>query len=781
MKQIQPFFLVILAAIFTMIACQDEREQKDYPETRITESFNENWKFIQEDPESAAEAGFNDKSWRSLNVPHDWSIEGEFDQNNSTGRGGGYLPSGIGWYRKTFYVPTAFENRKVFIHFDGLMANSDVYINGEHLGHRPNGYVSLEYDLTDHLQFGKDNTIAVRLDNSKQPASRWYTGAGIYRNVRLIAKNDIHIDNWGVFVTTPEVSKEKATVKIQTNIVNTSDENKDFTLTTLLKSPDGSTTASDSITVKLPANSSDIFEQLIAVENPNLWSLDNTVLYTAHTEIVANSTIKDNLNTNFGIRTFRFDADNGFYLNGENIRLKGVCLHHGGGAVGAAVPLNIWKERLKQLQNIGINAIRTAHNPVAPEFLDLCDQMGFFVMNETFDTWRAKKNHGDYGYQHYFDEWWEKDTRSIVMRDRNHPSIFMISIGNEIRDNLNNDKGFETYKMQQELVHELDGTRPVTMGLFRPNQARVYQNGFAAMMDVVGQNYRENELLQASKDNPNWKVIGTENGHTIQAYHIWRDNPEISGHFLWTGIDYLGEADWPEISRDFGLFDRAGFTKPRTFERESWWSENPMIQIFRREYHLGEGELVNDWTPNDFDTYDEAHLEIYTNCDEVELFLNDKSLGVKKRPANHSPVKYQLTYQQGTIKAVGRINGEEVAIHEMKTAGPASQTALSASKQALTNNWNDVAIVSVELQDENGTHSPNTDKLLEFEVIGDGELVAVDNGSRTSHEPFMNTNTRRTARGNAIAIVRANKNKGQFTLNVSSEGLNSATIDFEIE
>ncbi len=780
MKRINLLFPLLLFTVLLISSCS-HKEEKNYPDTRITQSFNENWKFIQDDVEDASNPGFNDEAWRTLNVPHDWSIEGEIDRDNPTGRGGGYLPAGIGWYRKTFYVPTAFEQRNVFIHFDGLMANSDVYINGEHLGHRPYGYVSMEYDLTPHLNPGKDNTIAVRLDNSKQPASRWYTGAGIYRNVKLIVKNNVHVDNWGVFVTTPEVSEEEAKVNIKTKIVNTSETNESFTLKTVLKSPDGTIVGVDSISTEMASDESNTLEQEIDVENPDLWSLDNTAIYTAHTEIISDGKIQDNVDTDFGIRTFHFTPDKGFFLNGENIRLKGVCLHHGGGAVGAAVPLGIWKERLNQLQSIGINAIRTAHNPVAPEFLDLCDEMGFFVMNETFDTWRSTKNHGDYGYQHYFDEWWEEDTRSIVKRDRNHPSIFIISVGNEIRDNLDNEEGFETFKMQYDLVHELDGTRPVTMGLFRPNQNNVYQNGFADMLDVVGQNYRENELLQAAKDHPDWKVIGTENGHTLQAYLIWRDNPEISGHFLWTGFDYLGEADWPEISRDFGLFDRAGFTRPKTYQRESWWSEEPMVRIFRREYHLGEGDLVDNWTPNDFDTYDQAHIDIYTNCDEVELFLNEESLGVKKKPANDAPIQYQLGFEKGTLKAVARKDGEEVATHEMKTAGTASQIALKASKQTVVNDWNDVVIVRAELQDENNIPSPNNDKILTFEVSEGGQLVALDNGSRTDHDPFLNTNERRTDKGKAIAIVRTNKNNGQFTLKVSGEGLKPSTMDFEIE
>lgn len=778
MKQFS-YLVLPLLFVFCLITSGCDNQQKPLPNSRVVQSFNQDWKFIQEDQEGAENVRFNDSKWRHLDVPHDWSIEGEFDQDNPTSRGGAYLPSGIGWYRKSFTIPKSAQDRKVWINFGGLMANSDVYINGHHLGHRPYGYVEINYDLTDYLNYGKENVIAVRLDNTLQPASRWFTGAGIYRHVDLIIKESTYVDHNGVFVTTPEVSDDRATVRVRTDVVNTG-ESSEVLVKSILLTSNGTVVATDSVRKDIGQNGNFTFDQSLDVKTPKLWSLNNPEMYVNETEVWVNGQLKDEVATNFGIRSFHFDAQKGFILNGENIRLKGVCLHQDGGAVGSAVPRGVWEERLVQLKSVGINAIRTAHHPFAPEFLEACDQMGFFVMNESFDTWRAKKNHADYGYQHYFDEWWEEDTKAMVLLDRNHPSIFITSIGNEIRDNLNNEQGFETFKMQRDLIHSLDGTRPVTLGLFRPNQANVYQNGFAEMMDVVGQNYREDELAQASKDHPDWKVMGTENGHTRQAYLVWRDNPSIAGHFLWTGYDYLGEADWPEVSHDFGLFDRAGFTKPRTYERMSWWSDEPMVRIFRREHHLGQGGLIDDWTPTDVGAYDEASLEIYTNCDEVEVFHNDQSLGVKKRPKDHSPIKYRLTFQPGSIKAFARNKGEVVAVHEMNTAGDASNIKLSSSKSILSNDWEDVAIVRVQLIDENGTHSPNVDKVLNFEVIGDGELVAFDNGARDSHEPFFG-DKRRTSRGQVMAIVRATSDGGSFQLKVSGDGLETASVEFTNE
>lgn len=778
MKLFQKFWLGVSVLVLALLtACS--APAPDYPDGRVESSFNDNWKFFQGEAEGAEAARFSDGDWRVVTVPHDWSIAGEFNRDNPSGRGGGYLPAGIGWYRKSFAVPRSAEGRKVWIHFDGLMANSDVYINGEHLGHRPNGYVGIRYELTPHLLYGKENVLAVRLDNTLQPASRWYTGAGIYRKVKLVVTEPVYVEENGVFVTTPEVSPEAAKVSVQTTMVN-SGEAAEVELKSSLLGPDGSLVAENIVSQSVAAGERFTFEQDLQVAQPDLWSLDTPLLYTNVTELWVDGKQLDLLETPFGIRSFYFDAAKGFFLNEENIRLKGVCLHHDGGAVGAAVPLGVWEERLERLRELGINAIRTSHNPFAPEFLDLCDRMGFFVMNETFDTWRARKNNADYGYQLYFDEWWEADTRAVALRDRNHPSIFIISVGNEIRDNLNNEQGFETYKMQQDLIHELDGTRPVTMALFRPNQAGVYQNGFAEMMDVVGQNYRENELAEASRANPHWKVMGTENGHTRQAFLVWRDNPSIAGHFLWTGYDYLGEADWPEVSHDFGLFDRAGFTKPRTYERQSWWSDTPMVHVFRREHHLGQGGLVDDWTPTDFDTYDEAHLEIYTNCDEVEVFHNEKSLGVKQRPDDASPVRYRLTFQPGSLKAVARNKGEVVAVHEMQTAGQPVAITAAAHKSTLSASPDDVSVVRVQLVDENGTPSPNRDQVLTFEVLGNGELLGVDNGARDSHESFLGPR-RRTARGQAMAIVRATGDSGSFELKVSGEGLEPVSLKFEIE
>lgn len=751
--------------------------------SRIVSSFDNGWLFFKGDAKEAALPGFNDASWRKINVPHDWSIEGPYSRDNKTSRGGGYLPAGIGWYRKYFEMPVTYKMEKVFIEFDGVMANSDVWINGFHLGKRPYGYSSFQYDLTGHLKFGngKKNVIAVRADNSLQPASRFYTGAGIYRHVRLEVTQPVHIDHWGTFVTTPEISSRNAKVNTQTTVLNESAKRVSVTLETTIMDKEGKATKKMVSTKNIKAGDSFDFQQNIYVDNPVLWSIDEPNLYQAITVVKSGKQVLDSTTTTFGIRSAKFEAATGFWLNNKNIKIKGVCLHHDGGAVGAAVPLGVWESRLKLLKNIGVNAIRTSHNPVAPEFLDLCDRLGFLVMDETFDTWNAKKSHADYGYNLYFTDWWKIDTRDMVMRDRNHPSIIIYSVGNEIHDNLNDSSGFRKYKMQQDLIHALDGTRPVTMALFRPAISRVYENGLAATMDVVGQNYRENELIAAHEKNPTWKVIGTENTHVISMWLALRDKPYMSGQFLWTGFDYLGEADWPAIANGQGLFDKTGGKKIVAYQRESWWSDQPMVYVMRKEGNAGAGDWISDWSPTDVDTYDEAKVQVFSNCDEVELFLNGKSLGVKPRTDDNAlPRTWTVTFQKGTLKAVAKNKGKTVAEQELKTAGKPAKIVLSIDKASIKNIWDDVAYVRATITDENGIPCLAADNKIKFSVKGPGDIAAVDNADLTSTEPY-NATARWAYKGTCIAIIKANAAKGNILVTAVSDDLKPGNVSLTVQ
>ncbi|CAN5724568.1 hypothetical protein BH11BAC3_BH11BAC3_18880 [soil metagenome] len=745
--------------------------------------FDANWKFLQADVKGADQIVFNDAAWRLLNVPHDWSIEGSYDRNNATGRGGGYLPGGVGWYRKTFSLDIADVNRQVFIEFDGVMANSDVWINGHHLGKRPNGYVSFQYELTAFINFGKDksNVISVRADNTIQPASRWYTGAGIYRHVHLSVINRVHVAHWSSFVTTTEVSAAKATVNIQSVISNQTGTTQNVQIHTTIISPDGTTVATTVTKQKIQGKGEKAIQQKVSVQQPALWDIDDPQLYRAVINVLVNKKPVDQVTTTFGVRSILFDAATGFSLNGKNMKIKGVCLHHEAGALGAAVPLGAWKRRLQLLKDVGVNGIRTSHNAVAPEFLDLCDQMGFLVMSETFDTWNAAKSHAEKGYNLYFTDWWERDTRDIVQRDRNHPSIVIYSVGNEVHDNLNDSTGFHKYKMQQDLIHTLDPTRPVTMALFRPALSKVYVNGFADMMDVVGQNYRENELVAAHEKNPNRKVIGTENRQEQAAWIPLRDNAYMSGQFLWTGIDYLGESDWPEIAHGSGLFDKTGGARDIAYQRQSWWTEKPMLHVMRKEGNAGAGDWISDWSPTDIDTYDEAKVQVFSNCDDVELFLNGVSVGLKARPAdNASPRIWSITFHPGTLKAVAKNNGQIVAEQELTTAGEPAKIMLEADKTSIKNNWDDVVYITATITDANGLPCLNATNKIHFNIEGPGVITAVDNADLSSAEPYI-SKERWAFHGKCIAIIKANAAIGAIKITATTEQLKTGEISIQIK
>lgn len=758
---------------------------------RVIESFDSDWRFHLGEISRAEKAEFDDSDWRRLDVPHDWSIEGPFAKDNPTGGAGGFLPAGVGWYRKHFTRPTTEANQRVFIEFDGVMANSDVWINGFHLGRRPHGYVSFAYELTDHLNFGtRPNVLVVRSDNSGQPASRWYSGAGIYRHVRLVITAPVHVAQWGTFVTTPTITAQQASVHVRSKVINQSSTTHLVSIQTTIVAPTGEVvirgeTRSQQVA---PGQSLDIERDLI-VRNPQRWDLDHPYLYRLVTTVSESMLAVDEDITPFGIREFKFDADTGFWLNGRNFKLKGVCLHHDGGAFGAAVPLRVWERRLEILKELGVNAIRTAHNPPAPEFLDLCDRMGFIVMDELFDCWTVAKN--PYDYHLYFKDWSIIDTRDTVRRDRNHPSIVVYSAGNEIHDTPKPEIAKPILASLVATFHEEDPSRPVTQALFRPNVSHDYDNGLADLLDVVGQNYRENEILAAHQQKPARKILGTENRHDRTVWLALRDNPPYAGQFLWTGIDYLGESPgWPTVGHGSGLIDRTGRVRPLGFERQSWWSDKPMVFMTRRvaptalsptdpgyqpdPQRRQQQVLFPDWTPKSLEPHKE-NVEIYSNCETVELILNGKSLGSKSRPADDSPRNWEVSFAAGTIKAVASNGGRIVATHELRTAGPAAAIVLLADRDRVANDWDGVAAITVQVVDAHGVPVPNAAQQIDFKIGGPGVLAAVDNGDNTSHESFQAAG-RRVFQGSCVAMVKARAARGRITLTATSPGLRSASI-----
>ncbi|HWC96420.1 MAG TPA: glycoside hydrolase family 2 TIM barrel-domain containing protein [Candidatus Sulfopaludibacter sp.] len=756
-------------------------------------SFDPGWRFLKADASGAQAPEFPDQSWRPLNLPHDWAIEGPFDAKNPAGGAGAFLPGGVGWYRKHFVLPAVDSNKRVFIDFDGVMANSDVWINGFHLGKRPYGYVSFRYELTGHLNFvpGPPNVIAVRVDDSAQPASRWYPGAGIYRHVRLVVTDLIHFEHWATFVTTPRITASEARVAVQSRIVNQSAIPRGVSLEVSLFGPDGKLvkTAITQSQALAAGQAVDVHLEM-AVASPELWNLEQPNLYRAVAKVRAGPAALDEETVAFGIRDAHFDAATGFWLNGRNFKVKGVCLHADAGGLGAAIPLRAWERRLEQLRKLGVNAIRTAHNPPAPEFLDLCDRMGFLVMDEMFDQWTVAKN--PYDYHLYFREWSQIDTRDTVMRDRNHPSIILYSAGNEIHDTPKADLAKEILKGLVDTFHLADPTRPVTQALFRPNVSHDYDDGLADLLDVVGQNYRENEILAAHAAKPTRKIIGTENQHGRDVWVALRDNAAYAGQFLWAGIDYLGESRaWPLIGDSFGLLDRTGEVKPMGYERQSWWSEKPMVYVTRRvapvmaaatdpgyeqQARRSLQTLYPDWTPANTTAHEET-VEVYSNCEDVELRLNGKSLGSKPLAANAAARVWRVAYEAGRLEAVGKNQGKTAATFELRTAGKPAKIVLSNEHPRIALAWDDVAYITATIVDANGVQVASADAQVQFKISGPGLIAAVDNADNASHEAFQAAE-RRAFQGRCVAVVRATS-LGRFTFTASSAGIGAASTTVE--
>ncbi len=786
------------------------------PASRYHLLMDRNWKFFLGDDAGASRINFNDQNWRTLDLPHDWSIEGQFTKDAPTGGGGGYLPTGIGWYRKVFSLPSSVRGKQVSIQFDGVYRNSEVWINGHYLGKRPNGYVSFVYDLTPYLIKGK-NTLAVRVDNSLQPNSRWYSGSGIYRHVWLNVTNPLHIAHWGTYITTPTVDSSAATVSIKTKIENKGQTGATAILISTVIDENGREVATANVQVSLTGNSVNQFEQTIPVNLPSLWSVDHPHLYTLHSLVKAGKRTIDDLNSTFGIRKLEYSNITGFSLNGKRIKMNGVCIHHDGGCVGAAVPLKIWEDRLRILKEMGCNAIRTSHNPVAPELLDLCDKMGFLVMDEAFDVWERGKVKFDYHI--YFDEWWQRDLTDQVHRDQNHPSVVIWSAGNEIPDQTK-DRGVELLKNILTVFHQEDPTRPVTTAnddIAADSNATKLE--FMNAEDVVGYNYvdrwhERRELFYGIDhyDHPNWKMIGTEDDAVrnaavyslgadagkvranylsgmIRAEQLWKFvavHDYVIGDFIWTGIDYLGEARWPGKGSMSGEIDMTNRPKDGYYFYQSQWASKPVLHLLPHWNWPGrEGQIIP--------------VLAFTNCDTVELFVNGKSYGVKvqefprqgnafawnkyARPYVNITtadlhLSWDVAYEPGIIKAVGRKNGKEVIIDEIHTSGKPAALRLFTDGLPVKADGKDVSLIHIDVLDEQGNVVPYADNLIHFTVSGNGKLLGVDNGNQLDEASFK-LDTRKAFNGHAYAVVEADRKPGEITLTVEVDGLKPASVKIQ--
>ncbi|MEI9945346.1 MAG: glycoside hydrolase family 2 TIM barrel-domain containing protein [Chitinophagaceae bacterium] len=810
--------LLLTAAFFIQLFNYVNAQNND--RQRLLMDFN--WKFLQTDTISADKTSFNDSKWRTLNLPHDWSIENEFIQNTPTGGGGGYLPTGIGWYRKHFVLPKSALSKSVWIEFDGVYQNSDVWINGNHLGHYPNGYMSFCYNLTPYIKSG-ENIISVRVDNSLQPNTRWYSGSGIYRHVWLSIANSLHVAQWGTYITTPQADSASATVVIKTKLANSGTTQRDGVLRSVIVDAKGNEVARNESSFLVRSKDSLEVEQKITVAIPALWSVETPNLYSMRSTIVdKGKTVVDETVSPFGIRDIKYDINKGFLLNGKQIKLNGVCLHHDAGSVGAAVPEAMWVRRLQVLKEMGCNAIRTSHNPVAPEFLDLCDKMGFLVQDEIFDVWKSHKVAHDYAS--YFDQWSQHDLVKFIHRDRNHPSVVMWSAGNEIGEQKQ-PKGYEVLRPLIETFHREDPTRLVTTG----NDNIAADGGsttlpFMEMLDIVGYNYvdrwhERRELFYSidRHDHPNWKMTGTESvsisgvrgnyygggfggvdssvvrpatmSSVIRAEQLWKFvslHDYVIGDFMWTGIDYLGEARWPAKNASSGVIDLCGFPKDAYYFYQSQWTEKPMIHLAPHWNWRGkEGKVIQ--------------VLAYTNCDSVELFVNGKSFGIKAlefprqgnsggwnrydRPLVNTTTSdlhllWDVPYEPGILKAVGRKNGKIVVQEEIKTTGAPAAIRLSVDRTTITDQ-RDVAHVKVEILDENGNAIPDANELIKLTVDGAGTLIGLDNGNPADHTS-MKSNERKTFNGWALGVVQSDK-PGTIRIQASSPGIKSASIEVNVQ
>ncbi len=755
---------------------------------RTAQSFDTNWRFFKGDPGSAEPSTFDDSQWRQLDVPHDWSIEGPFARDNPAGGAGAFLPTGVGWYRKHFTLPSETSARHAMVEFDGVMANSDVWINGFHLGHRPYGYVTFRYDLTGHLNYGDDkpNVLAVRADDSNQPASRWYAGAGIYRHVRLLQFDALHFEPSSTFVTTPTIDEKNATVHVHGTIVNESTTSQTVTVEASIRNPSGEnagTTPPSKLTVDAGKSADfDVEASVPAIR----WDLEHPNMHQAVVHLREGDKTLDDDAVPFGIRSAEFKADTGFWLNGKNIKLKGVCIHGDMDGLGTAVPLAAWEHRLREFKTLGVNAIRTSHNPVAPEFLDLCDRMGFLVMDEFFDCWTVAKT--PYDYSKFFKEWSLVDLRDSVRRDRNHPSIVLYSAVNEIHDTPHPDVAIPILKSLVQAYHENDPTRPVTQALFRPNQSNDFGDGLADLLDVVGVNYRDQEVLAAHRDKPTRKIIGTENAKDFRAWTAVRDNVPYAGQFLWAGADYLGEARrWPAVSRENGLLDLTDHPHPIAYQRQSWWFDQPMVSLARQVGRVNTGNIPGepqtrdvqyaDWTPENQQPHNEQ-VVVFSNAKSVELLLNGKSLGSQDCKPDSQQLSWNVPFEPGTLTAIAKTDGQVVAKDELHTAGKAAKLLLSVDRSTLAPVWDDVAFVTVTVVDANGICVPNAGDLVQFQMEGPGALAAVENADVNSTEPFQ-AKERHAYRGVCTAIVRATASGGRIQLKATASGLEAGSIDIE--
>lgn len=742
----------------------------------------------------ATDPGYDDSAWRKLDVPHDWSIEGEFNAGCPAGRNSGYLPGGLGFYRKAFFVPAEWAGKKVSVKFGGIYMNSSVYCNGTYLDGRNYGYCTYVVDLTPQLEFGQTNMIAVRVDNRSQPNSRWYTGSGIYRDVTLQVSDKIHVAQWGIFISTPEVSPTSAQVKIQTRIQNETNRDQGYVLATEIYSPTGEKITETTDDRSIKNSSEQTVEQVVTVRNPALWSPASPALYKAVSLIKSGQGKIDRIETSFGIRKVEFDPAFGLKLNGEKVVMKGVCLHHDLGAVGAADFPRAVERRLRELKKMGVNAIRTSHNPYSERFMQMCDEMGFMVIGEMYDKWNFGNVFVDpNGNKVEWKDTWPRDLAEFVMRDRNHPSVVVWSVGNEVAEQNRSknvegtgpgDGGVGIFNALKDCVVAVDDTRPVSVGLFPKMEEGDEPPKMAKAADVVGTNYLERHWKNWHGKHPGMVFYGSEVS-TFNWGEVWFnwDKAYGAGQFYWGGTDYLGEGrEWPNIGWYRGLIDLTGFIKDGAYYVKSFYNDEPMVRIAVQDAAAGSESIVwnavkltKDERRSHWNWQGMTNVTVYTysNCEEVELVLNGRSLGIQKlaEVEKYLPT-WAVPFEPGTLKAVARNGGKIVAEHEVKTAGKAERIVLQAERDSIGADG-DLGYINALVVDAQGTVVPNAQQTIRFEVDGDGENFAVSSADMWCAESFKG-NSRNAYQGKAQLIVRSLR-PGVISIKATADGLEAGS------
>jgi beta-galactosidase len=761
------------------------------------QSFDAAWSFKLIDPTAVFWQDPALTPERTVDLPHDWGIEFERDPSHPSGVLGGFFRTGMGEYRKTFAAPEAWRGKKLFIEFEGVYMNAEVWLNGHFLGRHPYGYTSFAFALSPYLDYDGENTLLVRVNNACQLNSRWYSGSGIYRHVWLMVADPVHADHWGVYVTTPQVTQQEATVRVRTTLTNESEARAEVTLTSRVVSPDGTPVAESATAAMLASGAQVELSQDLPVPDPQRWSPDRPALYLLETQVTVGKRVVDSFTTPFGIRSLQVDAEHGFLLNGEPLLLKGGCVHHDNGVMGAASYDRSEERKVELLKASGFNAVRCAHNPPAPSFLDACDRLGLLVIDEAFDMWRAPKTPNDYHVA--FDDWWQRDIESMVRRDRNHPCVVMWSVGNELVER-GLPEGVEIARTLADQIRSLDPTRPITAGIngLREKGLGPWADDLFAVLDVCGYNYKE-EAYRVDHERVPERVIYASESVAAQAFEHWTSVEELDyviGDFVWTSLDYLGESgigrvvpegesypflpDYPWHQAYCGDIDLCGFKRPQSYYRDVLWgSGDPLYIAVHPPQPDGSAWTITRWGwPDVWPNWtwpghegEVLQVDVYSACEQVALFLNGKPLGSAPTTRREKRMaSFEVPYERGTLVALGYSGGEQVAELAIRTVDAPAAIRLTPDRASCAARPGDLVFVTVEVVDPGGLVDPTADHLIRFAVQGAGSIAAVGNSNPRSTEMYRG-NQRQAFRGRCLVVLKSNGESGEIVLQACADGL----------